>query len=97
LAGAAVVLLMKNRTMAAVADEVCQMVMHRMSQVKETAAEKGIYVNFGNSFFGKARSERMEDHDSGNLEDVEKLVSQDPHVKNEVNKILRENDQQPLS
>lgn len=47
LAGAAVVLLMRNRTMMAVADDVTRMLWKRMNQVKETAMEKGISVKFG--------------------------------------------------
>ena len=47
LAGAAVVMLMRNKTVMAAADDFGHMLRKRMNRVKESAMEKGIYVKFG--------------------------------------------------
>ena len=56
LAGAAVVMLMRNKTVRAAADDFGHMLRKRVNQVKETAAEKGIYVRFGSGLNKMLRS-----------------------------------------
>ena len=93
LAGAAVVMLMQNRTRVAVANGIGQMFRQRMNQVKETAIEKGLNVKFnGGMFQGTAAK-----NSAGGLDQVKHLASRDSQVKNEVNEILSENGQQQMS
>ncbi len=97
LAGAAVVMLMQNRTMVAVTNGFGQMFRQRMNQVKETAIEKGLNVKFNGGMFQGAGMKNASAHSAGGLDQVKHLASRDSHVKHEVNENLSENGQQQMS
>ncbi|MBB6674175.1 hypothetical protein [Cohnella nanjingensis] len=100
LAGAAVVLLMqRNGRMAAMAGQVGQRMKHRMSGMKEDAFGKMLNMSWsGSDRHGGSDSHRGSDRhasnrsssESGGLEQVAHLASQDAKVKREVNDILNQ-------
>lgn len=99
LTGVAVVMMMRNnRTMNAVAGGIGQMMKQRVSDIKETALEKGMSVKFGGGMMSgmasgnRSGGDRHASPSSGQgLDQVERLASQDPKVKNEINEILNQN------
>jgi hypothetical protein len=96
LAGAAVVMLMRSRTMAAMSGGMGQMWKPSWSGMKENLLEKGLNVKFGSgSASGSFQSKNPSSpSNAGGLEEVGRLASKDPGVKHQVNEILHENGQQ---
>jgi hypothetical protein len=101
LAGAAVVMMMRNRTMTAMTGGIGQMLKQRVNDVKENALDKGMSVKFGGGILGALAKNgssggRNISPSSGGLEQVEHLASKDPKVKQEINEILNENSHQHI-
>lgn len=100
LAGAAVVWMMRNRSVAAVADGFGQKMKQRVSQAKATAIDKGLSVNFGGGLFGSSFKGDMDesrgDAQSDGLEEAKLIASQDPKVMRDINEILHENGQKEM-
>jgi hypothetical protein len=99
LAGAALCMMVqRNRNMSAIADGVGQMLKQRMNDMKEDVMQKGIDLKFSNGFMGSS-SGKSNRNSSGfksgtdGLDEVEHIASHDPHVKQEINEILHQNEQ----
>ncbi|TJY44372.1 hypothetical protein E5161_03045 [Cohnella pontilimi] len=108
LAGAALcMMIQRNRNMSAIADGVGQMLRQRMSDMKENVMQKGIDLKFSGGFLGSS-SGKSNSHHAGSsnsavsksgtagLDEVEHLASRDPHVKQEINEILSQNNQHSI-
>ncbi|RED60483.1 hypothetical protein [Cohnella lupini] len=101
LAGAAVVMMIqRNQMMSAVAAGVGHNLKQRMNDVKGDAIEKALNMKFASSFKrasdGENKHERSSSSREGGLDEVEKLVAQDPGVSDEINSILEQNGQQRI-
>jgi uncharacterized membrane protein len=101
LAGAAVIMMMRNRTMTAVTNGFGQMIKQRMNEAKETMMEKGMNIKFSGGITGTpgsktASASKADARGANSLDDVQRLASRDMKVKQEVNEILEENGQQHL-
>ncbi|MBW5446671.1 hypothetical protein GE107_11425 [Cohnella sp. CFH 77786] len=98
LAGAAVVMLIRNRTVNAAMNGIGEMLKHRMNEMKETAIDRGMNVKFGGGLLGLQTKNAFSAARNGSassegLEQVEHLASKDPKVKHEINEILNQNGQ----
>jgi hypothetical protein len=98
LAGAAIVMMIqRNQMMSAVAAGVGHSLKQRMSGMKEDAIEKALNMKFVSSLKRSSENERSSRNssssDEGGLDQIEKLVSQDSGVSNEINSILEQNGQ----
>jgi hypothetical protein len=98
LAGAAIVMMIRrNQMMSNVAASVGQNLKSRMGEMKDDAIEKALNMKFASSFRKLSDSGRRVNHSSSShadgLDEVEKLVAQDPEVSSEINSILEENGQ----
>jgi hypothetical protein len=104
LAGAAIVMMIqRNQTMSAIATTVGHNMKRRMNDMKDDAIEKAFNMKFASSF----KREKDKDHHSASssfsssrssshgedLDEVQKLIAQDPEVSDEINSILEENGQ----
>ena len=97
LAGAAIVMMVRrNPMMSTAAANIWQNLKNRMGEMKDGANEKALNLKFASSNFrngfdnGKSVKKSSSSH-SGALDQVEKLIAQDPGVSREVNSILEEN------
>jgi hypothetical protein len=93
LAGAAVVMMMRrNQRFMTMASSIGQNVKGRMGGFKDEAIEKAMKSGFADGFrrIGEKRSEHSASHDGG-LDQVKKLITQDPEVSKEVDEILEQN------
>jgi hypothetical protein len=98
LAGAAIVMMIRrNPMMSNAAASVGQNLKSRMGEMKDDAIEKALNMKFASSFRKSSDSGTRVNHSSsshgGGLDEVEKLVAQDPEVSSEINSILKENGQ----
>jgi hypothetical protein len=98
LAGAAIVMMIqRNQMMSAVAAGVGHSLKQRMSGMKEDAIEKALNMKFASSFKRPSESERnsrkSSTSDGAGLDQVEKLIAQDPEVSKEINSIMNLNGQ----
>lgn len=90
LAGAAIVMMIqRNQMMSAVAAGVGQSLKQRMGGMKDDAIEKALNMKFASSFNARKPSQA----DAGALDQVNKLIAQDPEVSKEVNSIMEQNGQ----
>ncbi|TFE29962.1 hypothetical protein [Cohnella luojiensis] len=101
LAGAAVVMMIqRNQMMSAVAASVGHNLKHRMNDMKVDAIEKALNMKFASSFkrATDSVSHKVQNSSShgGGLDEIEKIVAQDPSVSHEVNAILEQNGQQRI-
>jgi hypothetical protein len=96
LAGAAIVMMVRrNPMMSTAAANIWQNLKNRMGEMKDGANEKALNLKFASNFRsasdnGKSVKKSSSSH-SGALDQVEKLIAQDPGVSREVNSILEEN------
>ncbi|WEK55662.1 MAG: hypothetical protein P0Y55_06340 [Candidatus Cohnella colombiensis] len=106
LAGAAVVMLLRrNQMVSATASSVGNRMKQSMSDMKDQWMGKALNKMLNNqksSSSDKEQSSRsnhsaQSDYDGNTLQEIERFVSKDPEVASEVNSILEQNGQHPLS
>jgi hypothetical protein len=97
IAGAALAIYMqRNRYKFAAAGNWGQSLMGSMNSMKEGAVQSALNMKFGS---GKTRSPQTSSMSAGSgndLNEVQKLASQDPHLKQEINSILQQNGQHQI-
>ncbi|TVY04540.1 hypothetical protein [Cohnella terricola] len=98
LAGAAIVMMIRrNQRMSAAATNLGHNLKQRVNSMKDDAIGKAMGMKFASNFRGSGSDGHSEhsfsSHSSreGGLDEVKKLISQDPKVGAEVESILNEN------
>jgi len=91
LAGAAIVMIMKKQSMASIGRFVNLLTNLRPNSASSNAGMQGLSLVFGNA--GASSQPSQSGQQSGGIEQVKQLVAKDEQVKQEVNKILQQNNE----
>lgn len=93
LAGAALVMLMKNQTVTSMAGGINQMLKQRANNAASKVKQQGLTLAFGSADAADGNASSGSGYSSGGIEEVKQLAAKDAQAKQEANKILQQNNQ----
>lgn len=96
LAGAALVMLMKNQTVTSITSGINQLVKQRANKAASNAKLQGLKLAFGNADAAADDSASASGHSAGGIEQVKQLAAKDAQVKEETNRILQQNNESTI-